>query len=54
MLSNSETIERNSTKICPVLFDLLKLHKAQIKLSKPKIPEDTRIVRKLELKAVLE
>lgn len=54
MLSNKETILKKINSIGAILVDFLKLHKDQIKLSNPKIPEDTKIVRKLELKAAPE
>ena len=53
-LSNKEIRHKKISKIDAVLFDFLKLHKVQTKPSSPIIPEDTRIVRKLELKVAPE
>lgn len=54
ILSNKEIIDKKISKINAVLFDFFKLHKVHIKLNNPSIPEETRIVRKVELKAAPE
>jgi len=53
-LSKREIIHKNINKIGAVLLDLLKLHKSQTKLISPNNPEETKIVRKLELKVAPE
>jgi len=48
-LSNREIIDTNIRRIGANLLNFLKLHNTQIKLIKPSIPEETKIVKKLEL-----
>ena len=48
-LSNKEIIDTNIIRTGANLFNLPKLHKTQIKLINPNIPEETKIVKKLEL-----
>ena len=51
MLSKKEVTLKKINRIGAILLDDLKLHKVHTKLINPSIPEETKIVRKLELKA---
>ena len=54
MLSNKETRLKKISNVDAQLFDFLSLQRVQIKENNPRSPEETRIVKKLELKVAPE